>query len=73
MEQLTCLRVTGKGLADVMGQSRPKWGVRPTSAFPPIATELRTSLEVRLVPETDIDSGRAKGAKAVAFYGADAA
>ena len=28
------------------GQSLPKWDVRATSAFPPIATELRTSLHV---------------------------
>src|SRR5437016_6099080 len=27
-----------------MGQSLPKWVVRATSAFPPIATELQTSL-----------------------------
>jgi hypothetical protein len=54
MEQLTCLRVTGKGLADVMGQSRPKRTIWATSAFPPIATELRTSLEVRFVPTGDI-------------------
>src|SRR5882724_1555814 len=27
------------------------------SAFPPIATELRTSLEVRFVPRTDVGSG----------------
>ena len=31
-------------------QSLPKWGVPPTSAFPQIATELRTSPEVRFVP-----------------------
>jgi hypothetical protein len=43
----------------VGGQSRPKWTVRATSAFPPIATELRTSLEVRFVPEADIEHRRA--------------
>jgi hypothetical protein len=31
-------------------QSRPNWAFRVTSAIPPIATELRTLLEVRLVP-----------------------
>jgi hypothetical protein len=36
------------------GQSLPKWVVRATSAFPSIATELRTSLEVRNVPCADI-------------------
>jgi hypothetical protein len=33
-----------------VGQSLPKWAARRMSAFPPIATELRTSLEVRFVP-----------------------
>ena len=33
-----------------MGHSLPKWGVCPTVRFPPIATKLRTSLEVRSVP-----------------------
>jgi hypothetical protein len=37
-----------------MGQSLPKWSVRTTSAFPPIATELRTSLEVGFVPKGDV-------------------
>jgi hypothetical protein len=31
------------------GQTRPNWAVRAMSALPPIATELRTSLEVRFV------------------------
>ena len=35
------------------GQSLPKWGVRAMSAFPTIATKLRTSREVRLVPTRD--------------------
>jgi hypothetical protein len=44
-----------------VGQSLPKWIVRATSAFPPIATELRTSLEVRNVPTCDIErAGRPK-------------
>jgi hypothetical protein len=30
------------------GQSQPNWAVRATSGFHPIATELRTSLEVRV-------------------------
>jgi hypothetical protein len=34
----------------VPGQSRPNRAVRVMSAFPPIATDLRTLLEVRLVP-----------------------
>jgi hypothetical protein len=29
------------------------WGFRATSGLPPIATELRTSMEVRLVPQGD--------------------
>jgi hypothetical protein len=36
-----------------VGHSLPKWAVHPMSAFPPIATELRTSLEVRFVPGRD--------------------
>ena len=42
-----------------LGQSLPKWGVGVTSAFPPLATERRTSQEVRFVPETDMRSGSA--------------
>jgi hypothetical protein len=34
----------------LVGQSLPKWAARRMSVFPPIATELRTSLEVRFVP-----------------------
>ena len=33
-----------------VGQSRPNWAVRAMSGLPPIATELRTSREVRFVP-----------------------
>jgi hypothetical protein len=33
-----------------LGHSLPNWAVRAMSGLPPIATELRTSLEVRLVP-----------------------
>jgi hypothetical protein len=40
-----------------VGQSMPKWGVRATSTFPPLATELRTSREVRFVPICDIAHG----------------
>ena len=36
-----------------MGQSQPNRAVRTTSAFPPIATDLRTSREVRVVPQPD--------------------
>jgi hypothetical protein len=35
------------------GQSLPKRAVRAMSGLPPIATKLRTSLEVRFVPEPD--------------------
>jgi hypothetical protein len=37
-----------------MGVIRYRLGVRPTSAFPLIATKLRTSLEVGFVPPRDI-------------------
>jgi len=33
-----------------MGHLRPNWTVRAMSAFLPLATELRTLLEVRFVP-----------------------
>ena len=36
------------------GQSRPKWAFRPCPVYPPIATELRTSLEVRSVPDSEV-------------------
>jgi hypothetical protein len=36
------------------GSFATKWGCPPMSGLPPIATELRTPLEVRFVPETDI-------------------
>ena len=35
------------------GHSRPKWSVRAMSGLPPLATELRTSLVVRFVPNPD--------------------
>jgi hypothetical protein len=34
----------------IMGQSRPIWAVHAMSGLPPLANELRTSPEVRLVP-----------------------
>jgi hypothetical protein len=37
-----------------MGVIRYRLGVRPTSAFPLIATKLRTSLEVGFVPGADV-------------------
>ncbi len=37
-----------------VGHFRPKWAARVTSALPPIATELRTSPEVRFVPTPEI-------------------
>jgi hypothetical protein len=39
-----------------MGQTRKSALVTAMSAFPPIATKLRTSREVRFVPETDFAS-----------------
>ncbi len=36
------------------GQSRPKWAVRVTSAFAPIANKLRTQLVVRSVPDSEV-------------------
>jgi hypothetical protein len=35
-------------------QSLPKWAVRTMSGLPPLATELRTSLVVRLVPNPEV-------------------
>jgi hypothetical protein len=37
-----------------MGQSLPKWAIRATSAFPPIATIERTSRHVSNLPNSDI-------------------
>ena len=36
------------------GQSVPKWAARPMSVLPPIATEERTSREVRKVPKSEV-------------------
>ena len=36
-----------------MGQKLPNWPVRDMSDLPPLATELRTSREVRFVPRGD--------------------
>jgi hypothetical protein len=41
-------------LMSASGQTRSFGDVRVTSAFPPIATEQRTQLEVRVGPRTDI-------------------
>src|SRR5258706_6414088 len=38
----------------VQGQSLPKWVVRATSAYPPRATEERTSLDVSNVPKAEV-------------------
>ena len=38
-----------------MGQSLPNWPIRLMYAFPSRATELWTSLEVRFVPDSDIE------------------
>jgi len=48
-----CWTAVRLGRTAVSGQSLPKLGVRATSAFPPIAIELRTLLEVRFVPTAD--------------------
>src|SRR5450631_1939642 len=38
----------------LLGQSVPKWAARPMSGLPPIATEERTSREVRKVPKFEV-------------------
>jgi hypothetical protein len=38
----------------VLGHSRPNWPVRAMSGFPPLATDLQTSVVVRFVPTGDI-------------------
>ena len=38
-----------------LGHSRPNWAIRTMSGLLPLATELRTSLEVRFVPIGDIE------------------
>src|SRR3982074_17592 len=38
----------------LLGQSLPKWAFRTMSAFPSLATKLRTSLLVRFVPKPDL-------------------
>jgi hypothetical protein len=47
-------RKKASGAMSLMGQSLPKWAIRATSAFPPIATNLRTWLVVGFVPKPDI-------------------
>jgi hypothetical protein len=37
-----------------IGQSLPKSATRATSGFPPLATELQTSLVVRFVPNSEV-------------------
>src|ERR1700730_11462126 len=49
-----------------IGPSLPKRGVRATSVFPPIATELRTWREVRKVPQGD-SCAAAKAARQRSF------
>src|SRR4051812_16653570 len=46
----------GLGPMSVEGQSRPKWAVHAMSGLPPLATELRTSREVRKVPKAEVTS-----------------
>jgi len=40
------------------GQTLPKWAVRTMSGLPPLATELRTSLVVRLVPDSEMPAAK---------------
>jgi hypothetical protein len=42
-----------KAATSDMGQSRPNWAVGTMSGLTPSATELRTSLMVRWVPQPD--------------------
>jgi hypothetical protein len=49
-------------MKSVPGQSLPKWAFSAMSALPPIATELRTSLEVCLVPTPEVVSEKTGGA-----------
>jgi len=65
------LAVAARGSLEIrlkseLGQSLPKWGVRATSAFPPVATELRTSQVVRFVPKGDIPIPYVTGPSSVA-------
>jgi hypothetical protein len=49
------------GSMSQLDHSRPNWVACLMSGLPPIATELRTSLEVRFVPTCDIErAGRPK-------------
>jgi hypothetical protein len=41
-----------------LGQSRSNWAARVMSGLPPLATELRTSPEARLVPLGDMRAWR---------------
>jgi hypothetical protein len=51
---MVVLRVSLGHTISEKGQSLPKWADRAMSGLPPLATELRTSLEVRFVARTDI-------------------
>jgi hypothetical protein len=51
----------------LLGHSLPKWAARRMSAFPLIATELRTSLEVRFVPKAEVAEQRNSRPKAASF------
>ena len=42
-------------MESALGYSLPKWAIRVMSAFLPLATELRTSLEVRFVPYSEVE------------------
>jgi hypothetical protein len=50
-----------------LGHSLPKWAVRTMSGLPSLATELRTSLVVRLVPISEVASSVQLPNKAMVF------
>src|SRR6266404_9249031 len=49
-----CIMAKSDTAMTALGHLRPNWTVRATSAFLPLATELRTLLEVRFVPRTEV-------------------
>src|SRR6266480_7650627 len=58
---ITAQRGTAKGLISEMGHSRRFFHVRVMSAYPPVATGQRTSLDVSNVPVMDIDAAVCRG------------
>jgi hypothetical protein len=47
-----------KATMSLVGQTLPNWAVGTMSGLSPLATELRTSLMVRFVPDSDINYRR---------------